>query len=118
MEEDKTIIPVEPHKVYRLGDGETRFTQPDERPLTGEEKYQKPLDEALADFNMALNNLAVAFVEITSPAIEALAKLAETPEVKAYIARTQGVDDKSEARQRSKDDVRRKRKDVMRRKKL
>lgn len=115
------IIPYQPRKRFAVGDGSTRFTLPGERPLTGEEKYQKPLHEAMMDFEDAVNNTFFAVSQVFDPVIKSIEKLCDElmkiPDFGALVESMENDEEhlKAAARARSRADVRDKRKSMMKR---
>ncbi|MBZ0291419.1 MAG: hypothetical protein K8L99_02520 [Anaerolineae bacterium] len=106
-------------KVYRVGDGQTRFTLLGERPRSAEEKYQPTLEETIRDLGQAINNLTVDLSVAMSPVVQAaMHHWASNPETQQAVSEmidlleTQPVDPKAEARRRSKEDLDRKRREL------
>lgn len=122
--DETSLVPYLPRKRFAVGDGVTRFTNPGERPLTGEEKYQKPLHEAVMDLRDAIDNLSIAVVNALEPLGKAMEKLAaemmKNPDFCVFAESLEkgyspAEAAKSSARARSKADVKAKRRAMMKR---
>jgi hypothetical protein len=124
MSEDNSIVPYHSRKRFTVGDGSTRFTEPGERPLTGEEKYQKPLHETVLDMRDAITDASIAIINAFEPVFKAMTDLSDelmkVPEFRTYIDNLEkgdspAEDPKAASRARSRADVRDKRKSMMKR---
>ena len=118
MSDETAIVPYVERRVFQIGDGDTRFTLPGERPLSSEEKYEKSVYEAMADFRNAMTDLAITLADTVEGLFAAWSilngrEVAEVPKAKVNIPAVKKVEPKAVARERSRDDLKRKRKELI-----
>lgn len=139
MSDEPRGISVSARKMYRVGAGETRFTEPGEHPMSAEEKYQTTFEEIDHRLSIQMNNLVADLAVVFTPLVEGLAKIGNSPEwinLMEMLAREQSDTDagrsaaeflrsrgkgnqsdmKAEARLHSREDLAQKRRELRRRK--